>query len=406
MTLPRNLQLTEHVPALGVQLSRDQVLGLRSVAPSVAITLSPSGLDLYDLRPGAIVGGIQVGALSIQIRPKLNMRRVLFLVSYVLDRAQWQKTPFEFDEEKTLLEALVPGFAFHFWRAVNQGLLFAYRVEEQEQNTVRGRIRFEDQTRRHFGLLLPVAVRYDDFTVDNTENRLLRAAVNCLGRMPIRSANIRRKLRAIEAALNSVSLLEYSPKNLPEITYTRLNEHYRPALELAKLVLKSSSFELSHGTVRSQSFLVDMNQVFEDFVILALRDVLRLTPGEFPQNCRGHGLWLDEARTIKLEPDLSWWGGGVCRFVGDVKYKAIDVSGVHNDDIYQLLAYTIASSLPQGLLIYPASEHSGEGHSIVNIGKLMQVRTIDLDRSPESILEQIGVLAAHIAALTRQNIAA
>jgi 5-methylcytosine-specific restriction endonuclease McrBC regulatory subunit McrC len=49
------------------------------------------------------------------------------------------------------------------------------------------------------------------------------------------------------------------------VSFTKLNERYRPAVELSKLVLRSISYELSHGQVGGTAFLVDMNDVFQEF---------------------------------------------------------------------------------------------------------------------------------------------
>lgn len=128
--------------------------------------------------------------------------------------------------------------------------------------------------------------------------------------MRMRSTVARRSLGLFDTALERVRLENYDPRRLPEIHYTRLNEHYRPAVELAKLILRSASFELRHGRVRASAFLVNMNDVFEDFVVVALREALRVTERAFPQGARGRSLYLDEGRMVSLEPDISWWEEG------------------------------------------------------------------------------------------------
>ena len=72
-------------------------------------------------------------------------------------------------------------------RAFSRGLLHGYRTEEEALHTVRGRIRFDEQIRRRFGVPLPVEVRYDEFTDDILENRLVMAAAHRLGGMRLRS---------------------------------------------------------------------------------------------------------------------------------------------------------------------------------------------------------------------------
>jgi len=87
---------------------------------------------------------------------------------------------------------------------------------------------------------------------------------------------------------------------------------------------------------------------------VALRDALHVSDRSFPQGAKRRSLVLDKLGRIRLEPDISWWDGQACTFVGDVKYKRITAEGVKHPDIYQLLAYATAANLPTGLLVYAA----------------------------------------------------
>ena len=137
---------------------------------------------------------------------------------------------------------------------------------------MRGRIRFGDQIRRRFNIPLPIEISFDDFTEDIEENRLLKTALHLLGRLPIRSPGARRSVRTLRPAFTAVELGSYRRGAIPEIAYSRLNEHYRPAVELARLIIESSSLELRHGEVTGAAFMIDMNAVFERFLRAALRD--------------------------------------------------------------------------------------------------------------------------------------
>ena len=108
-----------------------------------------------------------------------------------------------------------------------------------------------------------------------------------------------------------------------------------------------------------------MNRVFEQFLFVALREELRLSHDEWRKGSET----LDEAGAIRLEPDLSWRSGGKIRFVGDAKYKRVDVAGFRHPDIYQMLAYSIATGLPAGLLVYAASEAEPGAHRIKKVAK-------------------------------------
>lgn len=401
----RRLTLVEYQQQPGVELSLEELRLLRRLAPSVALAPSVDLPDRYDLTAGSFVGAVDLGTLAIEIRPKLPIDRLLFLISYALGRRGWQEVPFELERADSLVEAIVPGFVSQVRRALRRGVLQGYRVEEDALQTVRGRVCVDDQLRRRFGRTPPVEVRFDEFTEDVEENRLLKAAIARLRRLRIRSDAVRHALRAFDLALAGVGTVEYHPHGLPEIVWTRLNERYRPAVALAKLILRATSFDTSHGAVHASSFLIDMNQVFEDFVVIALRDELRVDRRSFPQGNEGYALRLDVAGRVRLQPDISWWEGSRCRFVGDVKYKRVRAEGVLHPDLYQLLAYTIAAELPGGLLVYAAGEGDTATHEVVNAGKRLEVVALDLAGPPDAVLAHVARVAQRIRQLRSRAIA-
>lgn len=389
----KRLTLTEYKTESRVPLTREECQALLRVATGMTITPSIEGEDRYDLTPDSHVGAIDLDTLAIEIQPKLTVERVLFLISYSLDPRRWLDSPFDFGEESSLLEAIIPGYVSHVKRALSRGVLQGYRPEEDALNTVRGRVRFDDQLRQHYGRFPPVEIRFDEFTEDIELNRIIKAAIHRLGRMRIRSDTARRSLRAFDRSLALVQLMEYDRRLVPTIVYSRLNQHYRPAAELARLILRSKTIELRHGETRAVSFLLDMNDVFEDFIVAALRDALRVSERTFPQNARGRALSLDTAASVHLKPDLSWWDGNSCTFVGDIKYKRVNVPGILHPDLYQLLAYVVAAGLREGLLIYAAGEGTEASHEVVDLGRRLNVAVLDLAGSPDDILSQIGRLA-------------
>jgi 5-methylcytosine-specific restriction enzyme subunit McrC len=393
------LTLREYQVSPGVYLTPHQRDELRRIAPSVSISPSPGTADRYDITPGSWIGAIHLGDLGIVIRPKIPIHRVLFMLSYTLDPKHWQQTGFDFAEEQWLVEAVIPGFVAQLHRALDRGLLRGYRTEEAALATVRGRLRIDDQLRTRFGMLPPVEVRYDEFTEDTEENRLLKAALARLRRFRVRSEPARRLLRAFDQRLYEVESVEYDGRSLPQFIYTRLNEHYRPAIELAKLILRGAAFELHHGTVQASAFLVDMNQIFEDFIVVGLRETLRLSERVFPQGATGRHLALDRAKAVELNPDISWWDGGRCTFVGDAKYKRVNLAGINHPDLYQVLAYALAADLPGGLLIYAAGEGEPTIHEVATVGREIEVLSLNLAGNPMAVLSEIAHIGERVQRL-------
>jgi 5-methylcytosine-specific restriction enzyme subunit McrC len=400
--IPR-LSLREYQTASAVPLTSDQREALQEIAPSVGVTPTRGTEGTYDLTPSSWIGAIELPSLSIEIRPKVPLDRVFFLISYALNPRAWRTSTFSFAAAPSLLEAMIPPFVTAVSQALHRGVLQGYRSEEEALQTVRGRIRFDEQIRRRYGRIPPVEVVFDEFTENIPPNQLIKTALARLSRLRIRNDQARTSLRRFDHALERVQPGEYQRHQLPEIIYTRLNAHYEPAVELAKLVIRATSLELGHGRNRGSAFLIDMNRVFEDFVVVALREALGVGETVFPQGGRRHALYLDRAHQIRLRPDISWWESGTCRFVGDVKYKRVQIAEIEHPDIYQLLAYTIATNLPGGLLIYAADEATPVEHEIPLAGKRLRVMTLDVRDQPAAILARVERVAAQIRQLRRDT---
>jgi len=387
--------LHEYRPSFGIQLTPEQRDTLRRIAPSVAVSPSLGADDRYDLTPGSSIGVVRLPDLDVVIQPKVPIERALFLLSYSTGR-WWRHEQAELPDASDLVEAVIPGFVAQLRTAYRRGVPQGYRVEEDALMTIRGRPRMDLLAQRRYGKVPPIDVVFDEFTEDVLPNQLVKVAIARLERLPIRNPSTRWPLRAIDNMLSGVQSPPFDPRHVPAVRYTRLTERLRPAVELARLIIAGTSFDLGVGSVGAGAFLIDMNKAFEDFVVTALREALHVGPETLVQGARGRALYLDVARRVPLKPDVSLWRDARCRFVGDVKYKRIEYEGYRNADLYQLLAYSIATDLPGGLLIYAAGEGEPFRHEVVNLGRTLEVVTLDLQASPGALLAQIDVVAERI----------
>ena len=401
----RPICLREYVTSAPLRLSAGQRDALGETVPSLNIEPAPGRTGAYRLTPGSTIGAVEIGDLSVAIRPKLDISRVLFLASYAPGAFKRQEKRFEFAEEHTLVEALALALEAAARRAFARGLLHGYRTEEEALHTVRGRILVAEQIRRRFGVPVPIEVRYDEFTEDILANRLVKAAAGLLGRMRIRLPRARNGLRWIGAMLGNVAPVRYAPSEVPEVTFDRLNEHYREVVGLARLILRHRAFEADRGGVRAAGFLMDMNTVFQEFITEALREELRVAAHTLCSDRELTGrrrIYLDDSDdggAIRLKPDLTWWDGPTCTFVGDAKYKNADGGRVPNADLYQLLAYATALDLPGGLLVYARGEAAERTYQVRYAGKRLEVAAVDLAGSIEELRASIGGLAERVWAL-------
>ena len=66
-------------------------------------------------------------------------------------------------------------------------------------------------------------------------------------------------------------------------------------------------------------------------------------------------------------------------WVGDAKYKRLPSGAYRNADLYQLLAYAVATRLTVGTLIYAADEGASTAeHVVLQAGKRLNIIALDL----------------------------
>ena len=400
----RQIDLQEYQQSEAIPLSITERDDLQAVLPSLTIVPAAGEDAAYHLTPSSTVGAVEIGDLSVLIQPKIGIPQLLSMACYAMGVFKSQEERlFDFKEEaETPPDTLALALAAAARRAFSRGLLHGYRTEEEALHTVRGRIRFADQIRQRFGIPLPIEVRYDEFTDDITENQLVKAAAIRLGGMRLRSQQARRNLGWIAAMLENVSSVESFPKDVPDVRFDRINEHYRGVVGLSRLILRHSAFESERGVVHATGFLMDMNTLFQEFLTVALRETLGLTERVFREKNIDT---LDVDGKVKLRPDLTWWHGRECQFVGDAKYKGIENESVPNADLYQLLAYVTALNLPGGLLIYAQSKAEMATYTVRNSGRRLEVAALNLGGSLDAVLKRVDVLAERVKALRDEAIA-
>ena len=396
----QQINLQEYQESNPVSLEVDKRDLLRDLLSSVSIEPVKHTSKKYRLRPGSIVGALEAEGLSVLIKPKIGIPQLLSLACYAMGVYKPQEQHlFDFKKAQTLPDVLALALIAAARRAFGRGLLRGYLIQEDALHTVRGRIRFDEQVRRRYGIPLPVELRFDEFTEDILANRLVKAAAARLRHMTLHSSEARRGLGWIAAILENVSLVEFRRRNVPEVRFDRLNEHYRHVVGLARLILLHSEFESFRGDVRASGFLINMNDLFQEFVTQALREVLNVSDKTLRDDRGIRRLTLAEKDKVQLKPDLSWWDGENCMFVGDAKYKRIVHNSVPNADLYQLLAYATALDLPGGLLIYAQGEAEAATYKIRNTCKQLEVVALDLSGSLEETLDRVKAIAHRIELL-------
>lgn len=337
----------------------------------------PGASQRWRLSATSHVGVAHVGGLELKVVPKVGVHRLLELLCTSLDRISWDDQEVALGESDDLLCIVAESFTRRAEQVVRHGVMQGYRSIEDSIFGLRGRIDMGRQLSRHCGLLLPVEVTYDDYTIDVLENQLLLGAGMVLLRMGDLPTGVASRLRRLEVQLDGVHPTPPSPTP-PPMAWTRLNGRYRRAITLARLILKSSSLDIEgNPTASSDTFLVDMNRVFEDVIGLGLQQVLDGTGFRvFLQ----HTDYLDSQRHVQIRPDIVVRDtSGSVAAIADVKYKRPSTDKLSPSDVYQALAYATRYGLDRVALIFAEPPPVTELHVA---GITVRLLSVDLSATP------------------------
>ncbi len=337
------------------------------------------------------VGTVVTPDVEVLVRPKVPMHSLFLLLGVGLPPDAWKPATFAFGTDRNLLVAMAAFFARTAEQAVGRGLRRDYRQEEDRLVTLRGRVDIAGQLRTP-GVVSPVACRFDEYTADILENRVLKAAARRLLRLPGVRPETRRLLERLLVPFGEVADTAVELAAVERLVFTRLNQHYEPALRLATLVLRNTSLLDRVGAADASAFLLDMPMLFQRWLTDRLARHLR---GRLTVEAEPPGVYLGVGRTVPMAPDLvfRWPGGGVA-YAGDAKYKLTSDGRGRNDDYYQLFAYLTALGQRDGVLIYCQAEGEPERKVVVrNAGTVLRTYPLSLDGSNDQVEAAVATLS-------------
>ena len=270
------------------------------------LSVTPDPEDGYwNVKAKQWVGGFTIDGLRVIVRPKINPKNLFLLLEVGLPPDAWLPEAIDYAETHDLLPALISFFARTAETTLARGHYHSYRHEEEDLLALRGRLDFQRQFRRG-GLLVPMACSYDDFTADVAENRYLKAAmqraIRVAGVLPLDRGRLMRLLVALEDVTDALVDVD----DIERITFTRLNDHYLPAMRLARLILAHLTLQDHHGDTTASAFMPLRHTAVDH------------GPGRPPRNVRANSTphpcdWCPDSR-VQFSKRLVGFGTG--GFVG------------------------------------------------------------------------------------------
>jgi hypothetical protein len=244
-------------------------------------------------RPHASDGDGQVAHVTylrrLSVTTKVPIANVLRLVSLA-----YQTLPIRgpvghalLESESSSLDWLALLVVTEIEALVGQGVRRDYVLDDDELPYIRGRLRFDRSSVAVRPGLVPC--EFVDLLVDVAENRVLKASLTLLMTQRL-LPSLQGRVEQLLRTLGSVTLVRPSERLLDSCHLTRLNHHYRPALELCRLLMHQAGILLEPGGTAAPAYFFPMELVFQESVTTFLRKRL-------PTVRRQSSQMLDPARS-------------------------------------------------------------------------------------------------------------
>jgi 5-methylcytosine-specific restriction enzyme subunit McrC len=295
-----------------------------------------------------------------------------------------------------LLEIFIQEFLLCALGVAQSGLISRYVPQSGDLTVVKGRFHAQGQLRHNLARPHLLHCEYDEFTVDNLYNRIIRAALDAC-RHWAKLASSQRLWFELHARLTGVAQVRVRSADVRRLRYDRQTLRYRAVMQWCEWLLELASPDLRTGSAAAPALLFDMNKLFEDYVCrreeLKEVDSPNIVIRQGPQRA----LVMQGTRSVfTLKPDVTVWKKASANApfsldrIVDAKWKSLnphsDDWGVNESDIYQLLAYSKRYRCARLELVYPRPVDMNEGCVppvfCIDDGEAGRVTTITISMAP------------------------
>lgn len=265
-------------------------------------------------------------------------------------------------EEVNYYDIIVLFFFNELEKLLSLGLNTGYKTYEDNLSCIKGKILFKEHLNHNYLRNDKIFCSYSELTTDILENRIIKYTLYYLSQGFFLDNTVNSKLLNYYNRLDQISLIPSISlsESLNRIEYTPLNEHYRPILSLCELLLRDSSLdEETLGKKTVISFLVDMNILFEKFVVRLFQERIKSEMLNVEEQKVKYADINNNELKLKLDILISYNEKSI--LILDTKYKEFEGSP-DISHVAQLALYSNSTGVKNCCLIY-AGKPKREIHS-------------------------------------------
>ena len=350
-----------------------------------------------------------MGRQAAQVAAVIRVRNVFHMLAYAFSALTEQGyravATEDFDNAAELCAAILErGVSLQLKRGLGQ----EYVNRTEARSSLRGAIKVTESVKSQAIWRRQLVCSYDEFSVDTTMNRVIKATVALLVCSDISRAR-KKSLKKLMVYFANVREIDLHTVDW-NMRYDRNNRTYRMLMAVCWLVVKGLLQTQSDGSVRMMDFFDEqrMSRLYEKFILEYYRR-------EHPRLRASASFveWaLDDGMSDGLPAmcsDITLSARGRVLIIDAKYYKStmqsnFDKKTVHSGNLYQIFAYVKnkqavleragESVEVSGMLLYAATDEEVQPDVTYRMsGNQIGVRTLDLDRPFEKIRAQLDGIA-------------
>ncbi|WP_405606242.1 McrC family protein [Polaribacter sp. Asnod1-A03] len=307
------------------------------------------------IRFNQYVGVIQVDGLIIEINPKADKddddykwKGVLLKMLKACGKIKADSSGGAHVKRQhlNLLEIYFELYLKEVESLVRKGLIKQYRKQTKNTKTLKGKLEFAGNIRHNTIHKERFYTKHQVYDSNHFLHQVLYKALTILSQFT-KGTRLQDTTNRVLLSFPEVDNKIITIKKLNTIQLNRKSNNYKPALDLARLIILNYSPDISSGKEKMLSLLFDMNELWEEYVLRQLQKA-----------CEGTGIKVSgqESKSFwganSLRPDIVLRKGNQ-RYIIDTKWKRPQKSSASVSDLRQMYAYCRFWDAEKSVLLYP-----------------------------------------------------
>lgn len=361
----------------------------------------------FDLKHNGVVfkqfvGVIQVNGLTIEILPKVDQYEVVNEET----KSKWQSVLIEMlrvtrklkiqkvgqaqlsKQSIHLLDLYFEWFLNEMQVLIHQGLIKQYYKQTENVKALKGKLEFAGHIQKNLVHKERFYTTHQVYEKDHLIHQILGQALEIVAALS-KGTYPYSKCKTVQLDFPEVEAIKANENTFTKIPKSRKTAPYETALSIARVIILNYAPNVSSGSEKMLALLFDMNKLWEEYVLIRLKQAVVEKEGYSVSGQNATPFWKD----ITVRPDILLVKGSE-RFIIDTKWKNIDYSKPSTDDLRQMYVYNEYWSSRKSLLLYPSNYSDFKG--FVEFVKLSEHDHHQCGLGKISVLNADGALDADI----------